>query len=110
MGYADPEVVIALPEVEKNSQLRSFGKSRPSPLPRLGLASVMGICDVSVMPKDDKAVHRPRRSASADAALRAEIERVSRMTVEERITASLTMPERFAWIQPEKKSRPSGEK
>jgi len=62
------------------------------------------------MPKEDQAVHRPRRSASADAALRAEIERVSLMTVEERITAALTMRERFAWIQPEEKSRLSREK
>jgi hypothetical protein len=70
----------------------------------------MGICDTSRMPRNDKVVSRPRRSASADAALRAEIERLSLMTVEERVTAALTMPARFKWIQPEKKSRPSSEK
>lgn len=44
---------------------------------------------------------RPRRSACSEAALRAEIGRVSRMTVEERVKAALTMRERFAWLQPE---------
>lgn len=43
--------------------------------------------------------HRPRRSASAEASLRAEIERVSRMTIEERIRAALTMKDRFSWIK-----------
>jgi hypothetical protein len=62
------------------------------------------------MPEEDNAVHRPRRSACADAALRAEIERVSRMTVEQRITEALTMRERFAWIQPEEKPRLSRKK
>jgi len=41
-----------------------------------------------------------RRSASADASLRGEIERVSRMTVEERITEALTMGSRFAALKP----------
>ena len=41
-----------------------------------------------------------RRSACADAALRAEIERVKRMTVEERIKAALTMRDRFDWLLP----------
>ena len=41
-----------------------------------------------------------RRSASSDAALRAEIERVKRMTVEERIKAALTMRDRFDWLLP----------
>jgi len=43
---------------------------------------------------------RKRRSASADSALRAEIERVSRMTIEERIKAALSMRERFVWLAP----------
>lgn len=43
---------------------------------------------------------RKRRSASEEAALRAEIERVNRMTVEERVKAALTMRERFAWLAP----------
>ncbi|MCH7226732.1 hypothetical protein [Haloferula sp. A504] len=54
--------------------------------------------------------HRPSRSASAEAALRAEIERISRMTVEERITAALTLRERFSWIHPGKALPPSTEK
>jgi hypothetical protein len=69
----------------------------------------MRICDSPVISKAVAATHRPRRSASAEAALRAEIKRVSRMTVEERITAALTMRERFSWIQPEKKSQISSE-
>ena len=55
-------------------------------------------------------IHHLRRSACADAALQAEIARVSRMTIEERITASLTMRERFAWIQPEGKTQAAKEK
>gem|GEM_PF-1551157 len=62
------------------------------------------------MPEETDDTRRPRRSASADAALRAEIERVSRMNVEERITAALTMRERFAWIRPEEKTHPSNGK
>lgn len=41
-----------------------------------------------------------RRSASAGSALRAEIERVSRMSIEERVKAALSMRKRFAWIEP----------
>jgi len=43
---------------------------------------------------------RPRRSGCADAALHAEIERVRRMTVEERIKAALSMRKRFSWLHP----------
>ena len=64
----------------------------------------MGICDDLRMSEDPSAFHRPRRSASAEAALRAEIQRISRMTVEERIIAALTLRDRFAWIQPEAKA------
>jgi hypothetical protein len=53
-----------------------------------------------VMPKKGSEMPRRRRSASADAALRAEIERVSRMSIEERIKAALSMRERFAWLPP----------
>ena len=42
--------------------------------------------------------HRPRRSACADASLQREIERVSKMTIEERVIAALTMRDRFAWL------------
>jgi hypothetical protein len=41
-----------------------------------------------------------RRSASADAALRAELARVARMTVQQRVTAALSMRDRFSWISP----------
>ena len=48
---------------------------------------------------------RRRRSASADAALRAEIERVSRMTIEERVKAALSMKEKFTWLPPASKPK-----
>ena len=41
-----------------------------------------------------------RRSACADSALRAEIDRVKRMTIEERIKAALSIRERFEWLAP----------
>ena len=47
--------------------------------------------------------HRPRRSACAEASLQAEIGRLSRMTVEERIMEALSMGERFAWVKELKK-------
>jgi len=50
--------------------------------------------------------HRPRRSGCADAALRAEVERVRRMTVEERIKAALSMHQRFSWLQQVKQAEP----
>ena len=43
--------------------------------------------------------HRPRRSACADASLQAEIERVRRMTIEERMVAALTMRDRHEWVR-----------
>lgn len=43
---------------------------------------------------------RPRPSASHAASLRAEIERVRRMTIEERIKAALGMSARFAELRP----------
>lgn len=43
--------------------------------------------------------HRPRRSACAEASLRAEIERVDRMTIEERVKAALSMGQRFSWVK-----------
>jgi hypothetical protein len=47
----------------------------------------------------------PRRSRSAAASRRAEMRRIERMTVEERIHAALTMSRRFAWLQPTPRSR-----
>lgn len=58
---------------------------------------------------DEKAskasVPPPRRSRSAAAARRAEMRRIERMTVEERIQAALTMSRRFAWLQPAARTR-----
>ena len=55
--------------------------------------------------KQDLKFPRRRRSACADASLRAELERVDRMTIEERIKAALSMRERFAWIEPSRKTK-----
>ncbi|BCX48504.1 hypothetical protein HAHE_24120 [Haloferula helveola] len=41
----------------------------------------------------------PRPSASADAALRAELERIERMSIKERIMTALTMRNRFDWLK-----------
>jgi len=43
---------------------------------------------------------RPRRSASASASLKAEILRVSEMSVEERIRAALGMKQHFSSLRP----------
>ena len=40
----------------------------------------------------------------------AELERVSAMTIEERIKSALTMKDRFDWLQPAAGQRASGEK
>lgn len=50
-------------------------------------------------------IPRRRRSACADAALRAELERTGRMTIEERVKAALSIGERFAWINPTTKTK-----
>jgi hypothetical protein len=52
------------------------------------------------MPEPEQKRHRPRRSGCAEAALRAEIERVCQMSIEERIKAALSMHRRFSWIRP----------
>lgn len=44
-------------------------------------------------------LHRPRRSTCADASLRAELERVGSMTVEERVKAALSIGKRFSWVK-----------
>ena len=45
-------------------------------------------------------IRQPRRSACGDAALRAEMDRVGRMTIEERVKAALTLRDRVDWLQP----------
>lgn len=57
------------------------------------------------MSEKESDIPRRRRSASADAALKAELERIGRMTIEERVKAALSMRERFAWLAPTTKSR-----
>jgi hypothetical protein len=49
---------------------------------------------------DAKPIAPRRRSASAEAALRAEMARIEAMTIEERVKAALSLPERFAWLAP----------
>ena len=52
------------------------------------------------MPEFEKSINpRRRRSASSQAALRAELERTGGMTIEERVKAALSMRERFTWLQ-----------
>lgn len=41
-----------------------------------------------------------RRSASAEAAFKAEMERVRAMTIKERMIEALELSQRFSWIQP----------
>jgi len=53
--------------------------------------------------KSDK--RQARRSACADAALRAEMKRVEKMTVEERIKAALSLGRRFSLIQTKTKGK-----
>lgn len=45
-------------------------------------------------------LHRPRRSACADASLEAELERLRAMTVVERIEAALGLGRKFADLRP----------
>ena len=42
----------------------------------------------------------PRRSACAASSREKEMERIRRMSVEERIAAALTMGDRFSWLKP----------
>ena len=57
------------------------------------------------MPQSEMEIPRRRRSACADAALRAELERIVRMTIEERVKAALSMQELFAWLNPTAKTQ-----
>ena len=50
---------------------------------------------VDAMSKEVPEMPRRRRSVSADKALCAELERIKRMTIEERIKAALSMRSRF---------------
>ena len=57
------------------------------------------------MPQSEMEIPHRRRSACADAALRAELERIVRMTIEERVKAALSMQELFAWLNPTAKTQ-----
>lgn len=59
------------------------------------------------MPDAETEAAPRRRSACADAALRAEQARIERMSVEERIKEALSMGERFAWLSGFETSDPS---
>ncbi len=53
---------------------------------------------------NDKSFPRMRRSACADASLRAEIERLKKMSAEERILSALDMGKIFGWGRSDSKS------
>lgn len=57
------------------------------------------------MAKQEKSINTRRRSVSAEAALRAQQERIEAMSVEERVKAALSMRERFSWLQTLSKER-----
>ena len=49
---------------------------------------------------NSEASRRPRRSACAARSRQEELERLRQMSVEERISAALTIRKRFEWIKP----------
>ena len=57
------------------------------------------------MPQSKPELPRRRRSACADASLRAELERVGHLSIEQRIKAALSMRDRFAWLDPAPKRK-----
>lgn len=48
---------------------------------------------------------RPRKSRCAEQARAAELARLRRMSIEDRITEALSMSDRFSWLQPAAKGR-----
>lgn len=66
----------------------------------LRLAPTRRMEQCPLMSDPQPSIRRPVRSACADAALRAELARTVRMTIEERVKAALTMQQRFDWLQP----------
>lgn len=69
------------------------------------LAEFLRGCQRLSMSEAETEFPRRRRSACADAALRAELERIGQMTIEERVKAALSMRERFAWLNPTDKPK-----
>ncbi|MDA3874818.1 MAG: hypothetical protein PF795_12770 [Kiritimatiellae bacterium] len=51
-------------------------------------------------PTNDSVVAPARRSFSAEASRQAELDRLRRMSVEERILEALNMTQRYAWLKP----------
>ena len=57
------------------------------------------------MSRNEDTTAKARRSKSAEAALRAESKRVDKMTMEERMSAALTLGRRFSSIQTRTKGK-----
>ena len=76
----------------------SPGPRFPSPAPRGVVGAAAATYDHGM--SDAKPFPPQRPSASHAASRQAEIARVQRMTVEERVKAALGMAERFAGLQP----------
>jgi hypothetical protein len=73
--------------------------------PVLRLAPEAGRAHAAAMSESKNVFPKPRRSACADAALRAEISRVEKMTLEERIKAALSLGNGFSAIQTTSKNK-----
>ncbi len=54
-------------------------------------------------PNNSHAIRHPRRSISAARSRAFELERLDRMSVEERIKVALTLDARFAWLAPKRR-------
>lgn len=52
-----------------------------------------------------KDIKNGRKSACSDAAQRAQLQQINRMTIEERVKAALSMRERFTWLKPISKGK-----
>lgn len=55
--------------------------------------------------KEQPGVQKPRPSSSAGASRKAELERLARMTIEERVLAALSLRDRLGDLQPSSLSR-----
>lgn len=71
----------------------------------MGVATRDALLDNTYMPEVKSDLPDVRRIACADAALRAEMKRVEKMTVEERINVALSMGKNFSVIRTITKER-----
>lgn len=55
---------------------------------------------MDLKPTNDSEVAPARRSLSAEASRQAELDRLRRMSAEERILEALNMTQRYAWLKP----------